>query len=71
MRRDYKERNVDAGIDPVGLADIMGMNLLFRPMTVKRLAVRMMTLKKQFFDSIKLSKEAFEDKAELVGMKGE
>ena len=27
MRKDYASRNVEAGIDPVGLADIMGMDL--------------------------------------------
>ncbi|UKI23916.1 MAG: hypothetical protein L6V88_06215 [Anaerotruncus sp.] len=27
MRKDYAKRNVDSGIDPVGLADIMDLNL--------------------------------------------
>ncbi len=71
MRRDYKERNVDAGIDPVGLADIMGMNLFIPTDDCKALGCTNDDIEKAIFDSIKLSKEAFEGKAELVGMKGE
>ncbi len=71
MRRDYKERNVDAGIDPVGLADIMGMNLFIPTDDCKALGCTNDDIEKAIFDSIKLSKEAFEGEAELVGMKGE
>ena len=71
MRKDYKDRNVDAGIDPVGLADIMGMNLFIPTDDCKELGCTNDDIEKAIFDSIKLSKEAFEGKAELVDMKGE
>ncbi|MBD5083456.1 MAG: NAD(P)-dependent oxidoreductase [Clostridiales bacterium] len=71
MRKDYKERNVDAGIDPVGLADIMGMNLFIPTDDCKELGCTNDDIEKAIFDSIKLSKEAFEGKADLVEMKGE
>ena len=71
MRKDYKDRNVDAGIDPVGLADIMGMNLFIPTDDCKELGCTNDDIEKAIFDSIQLSKEAFEGKAELVDMKGE
>ena len=71
MRKDYKNRNVDAGIDPVGLADIMGMNLFIPTDDCKELGCTADDIEKAIFDSIKLSKDAFEGKAELVEMKGE
>ncbi|MDE5671301.1 MAG: NAD(P)-dependent oxidoreductase [Eubacterium sp.] len=71
MRKDYKKRNVDAGIDPVGLADIMGMNLFIPTDDCKELGCTNDDIEKAIFDSIKLSKEAFEGKAQLIEMKGE
>ncbi len=71
MRKDYAKRNVDSGIDPVGLADIMGMNLFIPTDDCKELGCTSDDIEKAIFDSIKLSKIAFEGKAELVGMKGE
>ncbi len=71
MRRDYKERNVDAGIDPVGLADIMGMNLFIPTDDCKELGCTPDNIEKAIYDSISLSKEAFEGKARLVEMKSE
>lgn len=71
MRKDYKKRNVDAGIDPVGLADIMGMNLFIPTDDCKALGCTNDDIEKAIFDSIKLSKEAFEGKAQLIEMKGE
>lgn len=71
MRKDYKEKNVDAGIDPVGLADIMGMNLFIPTDDCKELGCTHDDIEGAIFSSIKLSKEAFEGKAQLVEMKGE
>lgn len=71
MRKDYKKRNVDAGIDPVGLADIMGMNLFIPTDDCKELGCTHDDIEKAIFESIKLSKAAFEGKADLVEMKGE
>lgn len=71
MRSDYKKKNIDAGIDPVGLSDIMGMNLFIPTDDCKALGCTPDDIEKAIFDSIKLSKEACEGKAELVEMKGE
>ena len=71
MRKDYAKRNVDSGIDPVGLADIMGMNLFIPTDDTKELGCTPDDIEAAIFDSIKLSKEAFEGKAKLLGMKGE
>jgi len=71
MRKDYAKRNVDSGIDPVGLADIMGMNLFIPTDDCKELGCTPDDIEKAIFDSIALSKAAFEGKAKLVEMKGE
>lgn len=71
MRKDYAKRNVDAGIDPVGLADIMGMNLFIPTDTCKELGCTPDDIESAIFDSIKLSVDAFKGTAKLVEMKGE
>ena len=71
MRKDYAKRNVDSGIDPVGLADIMGMNLFIPTDDCKELGCTPDDIEKAIFDSIALSVAAFEGKAKLVEMKGE
>ena len=71
MRKDYAKRNVDSGIDPVGLADIMGMNLFIPTDDTKELGCTPDDIEAAIFDSIKLSKDAFEGKQQLLGMKGE
>ncbi len=71
MRKDYAKRNVDSGIDPVGLAEIMGMNLFIPLDDCKELGCTPDDIEKAIFDSIKLSKDSFEGKAKLVEMKGE
>ena len=71
MRKDYASRNVEAGIDPVGLADIMGMNLFIPTDDTKELGCTPDDIEAAIFDSIKLSKDSFEGKAKLLEMKGE
>ena len=71
MRKDYASRNVEGGIDPVGLADIMGMNLFIPTDDTKELGCTPDDIEAAIFDSIKLSKDAYEGKAKLLGMKGE
>lgn len=71
MRKDYAKRGVDSGIDPVGLAEIMGMNLFIPLDDCKELGCTPDDIEKAIFDSIKLSKAAYEGKAKLVEMKGE
>ena len=71
MRKDYQKRNIAWGIDPVYLADIMGMNLFIPTDDTKELGCTPDDIEAAIFDSIKLSKESFEGKTELLGMKGE
>lgn len=71
MRKEYAKKGIEGGIDPVGLADIMGMNLFIPTDECKELGCTPDDLEKCIFDSIVLSKEAYEGKAKLVEMKGE
>ncbi len=71
MRKDYAKRNVDSGIDPVGLADIMDLNLFIPTDDCKELGCTPDDIEKAIFDSIALSKASFEGKQNLVEMKGE
>ncbi len=71
MRKDYASRNVEGGIDPVGLADIMGMELFIPTDDTKELGCTPDDIEAAIFNSIKLSKDAYEGKAKLLGMKGE
>lgn len=71
MRSEYKKKNVDGGIDPVGLADIMCMNTFIDNKWSKQLGVTDDDIKSAIFDSVKLSVDAYKGNANLVGMKGE
>lgn len=71
MRKDAKKRNIEPGIDYVGLADIMGTNLFIPTDDSKELGCTPDNIESAIFDSIKLSKEAFEGKAKLISMRGE
>ncbi len=71
MRKDYAKRGIESGIDPVGLADIMDMNLFIPTDDTKELGCTPDDIEASIFDSIALSKKAFEGKANLIGMRGE
>lgn len=71
MRADYKKRNVEGGIDPVELAEIMCMNTFIDKKWCLELGVTDDDIEAAIFDSVKLSVEAFEGTSELLGMKGE
>ena len=71
MRKDYANRNVDPGIDPVGLADIMGMNLFIPTDDCKELGCTPDDIEAAIFDSIKISVDVVKHGAKLLGMKGE
>lgn len=71
MRKEYAKRNVQSGIDPVGLADIMGMDLFIPTDDTKELGCTPDDIEAAIFDSIALSKASFEGKAKLLDMKGE
>lgn len=71
MRKDYANKGIESGIDPVGLADIMDMNLFIPTDDCKELGCTPDDIEKAIFDSIALSMEAFKGTAQLVEMKGE
>ena len=71
MRKEYAKRNVQSGIEPVGLADIMGMDLFIPSDDTKELGCTPDDIEAAIFDSIALSKASFEGKAKLLEMKGE
>ncbi len=71
MRGDYKKRNVEGGIDPVGLSDIMFMETFIDNKWAKDLGATDDDIKSAIFDSVKLSVDAFKGKQELLGMKSE
>ncbi len=71
MRKQYKEKGIESGIDPVGLADIMCMNTFIDDRWAKSLGATDDDIRAAIFDSVKLSVDAFEGNAELIGMKGE
>ena len=71
MRKVYKDKNVEGGIDPVGLADIMCMNTFMDNKWAKSLGATDDDIRSAIFDSVKLSVDAFKGNADLVEMKSE
>ena len=71
MRRQYKAKGIESGIDPVGLADIMCMNTFIDDRWAKSLGATDDDIEAAIFDSVALSVEACEGSSELLGMKGE
>ncbi len=71
MRSEYKKRGTDLGIDPVGLADIMGMNLFIPTSDCEELGCTNDDIESAVFDSVSLSVKAYKGESELIGMKGE
>ena len=69
--KDYKARGVDSGIDPMGLPDIMDLNLFIPDRYAKELGATDDDIKAAIFDSIKVSVASDEGKVQLLGMKGE
>lgn len=71
MRKEYAQNSIEPGIDPVGLADIMGMNAFIDKAWCVQLGVTEDDINSAIFDSIKLSMDAVSGTQELLGMKGE
>ncbi len=71
MRKDYADRNVEGGIDPVGLADLMCMNTWIDRKWAASLGVTEDDITAAIYDSVKLSVIAYQGTQELVEMKGE
>ena len=71
MRKQYADKGVEGGIDPVGLAEIMCRETFIDKKWCVELGVTEDDIKSAIFDSIKLSVDAVNGTQELIGMKGE
>ena len=71
MRKEYKDKGIESGIDPVGLADIMCMNTFIDNRWAKSLGATDDDIEAAIYDSVSLSVAAFKGNADLIGMKGE
>lgn len=70
--KDYKDRNVDSGINPFGLPKIMDLCLYMdTDYAYKDLGATPDDIKAAIFDSIKVSVDVAEKGVQLLGMKGE
>ena len=70
--KEYAEKGIDSGINPMGLPDIMDLDL-FMPTdyAYKELGVTEDDIKAAITDSIKVSVASYEGKVKLLEMKGE
>ncbi|NLX92705.1 MAG: NAD-dependent epimerase/dehydratase family protein [Clostridiales bacterium] len=71
MHKQYAKKNIDPGLNPVDLADIMGMNTFIDKKWSVSLGATDDDIKTAIFDSVKLSVDAFTGKQKLVDMKVE
>lgn len=71
MLKQYAKNNIDPGLNPVDLADIMGMETFIDKKWSVSLGATDDDIKTAIFDSVKLSVDAFTGKQELVDMKSE
>jgi nucleoside-diphosphate-sugar epimerase len=69
--KEYKEKGVDPGINPLVLPSIMDLNLFIDRKYSEMLGATEDDIKAAIFDSIKVSVASFEGTVELLGMKGE
>lgn len=69
--KDYKERNIESGMDPLQLPDIMDIDLFIDNKYCKDLGVEEDDIKAAITDSIKVSQAAYDGKVKLLEMKGE
>lgn len=70
--QEYAEKGIDSGINPMGLPEIMDLDL-FMPTdyAFKDLGVTEDDIKAAITDSIKVSVASYEGKVKLLEMKGE
>ncbi|MCR4616158.1 MAG: NAD-dependent epimerase/dehydratase family protein [Clostridiales bacterium] len=71
MAKDYRKRELEPGINPVDLADIMCMNTFISKKPAADLGATDDDIKAAIFDSVKLSIDAYKGTQELVQMKSE
>ena len=71
MMKQYTNNNIDPGLNPVHLADIMSMNTFIDKKWSVALGATDDDINKAIFDSVKLSIDAFTGKQKLLTMKAE
>ncbi len=72
MIKEYKEKNIEPGLNPYSLGDIMTTNLFISNEIIKNeLGVTEDNIEKAIDDSFKLSLKIIKGKAEVIGMKAE
>lgn len=69
--KEYKEKGIEAGLDPKYLPYIMNLNLFIDNKYAIALGVTEDDINAAIFDSIKVSVASYNGEVELVGMKGE
>jgi hypothetical protein len=69
--KDYKERGIESGMDPLQLPYIMDIDLFIDNKYCLELGVEEDDIAAAITDSIKVSVESFEGKVKLLDMKGE
>ena len=69
--KEYKEKGIDSGIDPMGLPEIMDLNLFIDRKYSEELGATEDDIKAAIYDSIKVSVASYEGKVKLLEMKGE
>ncbi len=69
--KDYKERGIDSGINPMVLPYIMDINLFIDRKYSEMLGATEDDIKAAIFDSIKVSVASYEGTVDLLEMKGE
>lgn len=71
VANDYKKRNIDSGMDPFNLPDIMDKDIFYSCKISEELGATPDDIKAAIFDSIKVSVASYEGKVKLLEMKGE
>lgn len=71
LKKQFKDKNIESGIDPVGLADIMCMETFIDKRWCVELGVTEDDIESAIYDSVKLSVDAFTGASQLLDMKGE
>ena len=71
VKKEYKAKGIESGLDPDYLPYIMNLNLFIDNQYAKALGVQEDDIKAAIFDSIKVSVASYNGEVELVGMMGE
>ena len=71
VAKDYKKREIDSGMDPFNLPDIMDINLFIDKKDAEYLGATEDDIRAAIFDSIKVSEASYKGTVKLLEMKGE